>query len=161
MTRWLPYPLLTASLFVMWILLNGTSTGHAILGGIVALIAPIFMTALQPAKPRIRQWRSIPALFFTVLMDITLSNIAVVNIILRGKRKTRTPGFVTIPLQLRDRTGLAVLACIITSTPGTIWVEYHPKNSRLLIHVLDLVSEQDWIDQIKQRYESRLLEIFE
>jgi multicomponent K+:H+ antiporter subunit E len=161
MTRWLPYQHLTASQFVIWILLNGITTVHAVLRGILALIAPIFMTALQPAKPRIRRWRSIPLLFFIVLTDIARSNIAVANVILRGKRKTRTPGFVVIPLQLRDRTGLAVLACIIPRPPGTIWVEYHPKNGRLLIHVLDLVSEQDWIDQIKQRYESHLLEIFE
>lgn len=160
MTRWLPYPLLTASLFVMWILLNRISTGQVILGGAIALIAPLFMTALQPAKPRIRLWSSIPILFFVVLLDITRSNIAVANNILCGKRKARTPGFINIPLELRDRTGLAVLACIITSTPGTIWVEYHSKNNRLLIHVLD-AGEQDWSNVIKQRYESRLLEIFE
>jgi hypothetical protein len=31
----------------------------------------------------------------------------------------------------------------------------------LLIHVLDLVDEQSWIDSIKQRYERPLLEIFQ
>jgi multicomponent K+:H+ antiporter subunit E len=96
-----------------------------------------------------------------VTADIARSNIAVARIILGGGQGRRTPGFVVIPLQLRDRTGLAILACIITSTPGTAWVECHPGSGRLRIHVLDLVEEQYWIEVIKQRYESLLLEIFE
>jgi multicomponent K+:H+ antiporter subunit E len=145
----------------MWLLLNGFSAGHVVLGAIVALAASRLMAALQPAKPRLRRWSSIPRLVLRVAADIARSNIAVAGIILRGGRRNRKAGFVVIPLRLRDRTALAVLACIITSTPGTAWVEHHPGSGRLRIHVLDLVDEQDWIDQNKQRYESLLLRIFE
>jgi multicomponent K+:H+ antiporter subunit E len=54
-----------------------------------------------------------------------------------------------------------VLACIITATPGTSWARYDRENNALTIHVLDLVDEQAWIEQFKQRYERRLLEIFQ
>ena len=161
MTRWLPYPLLAVSLLVMWILLNQLSVGHLILGAAIAVGASWAMVALQPAKPRLRHWDKIPLLLALVLLDVFRSNIAVAGIILQGRRRARTSGFVTIPLELRDRTGLAVLACIITSTPGTAWLEYHSTKGSLLIHVLDLVDEQEWIDTIKQRYERLLIEIFE
>lgn len=161
MRRVLPYPLLTAALILMWLLLNSFSLGHLILGTIIALGASWAMTALQPDKPRIRNWLLIPRLFFLVLGDIFRSNVAVATIILQGKRRKRTPGFVVIPLQLRDRTGLAVLTCILTATPGTAWIEYHADNGRLLIHVLDLVDEQAWIDLIRNRYARMLSEIFE
>jgi len=161
MRRVLPYPLLTASLILMWLLLNSFSLGHLLLGTVFAYGASWAMTALQPAKPRIRRWDMIPRLFFVVLGDIFRSNIAVAGIILQGKRRARTPGFVIIPLQLRDRTGLAVLACILTATPGTAWIEYHADNGRLLIHVLDLVDEQAWIELIRDRYARMLSEIFE
>lgn len=161
MSRVLPYPLLTASLILMWLLLNSFSLGHLILGAIFAYGASWAMAALQPSKPRIRRWDMIPRLFFVVLGDIFRSNIAVAGIILQGKRRQRTPGFVIIPLQLRDRTGLSVLACIITATPGTAWIEYHAENGRLLIHVLDLVDEQVWIELIRDRYARMLSEIFE
>ncbi|MGW8175761.1 MAG: Na+/H+ antiporter subunit E [Stenotrophomonas sp.] len=62
---------------------------------------------------------------------------------------------------MRDRYGLAVLAIIITSTPGTLWVEYESATGRLLLHVLDLVDEETWVRLIKDRYERRLMEIFE
>lgn len=161
MTRLLPYPLLAISLLLMWLLLNGWSPGHLVLGGVIACAASYIMAALQPAKPRLRRWSKIPSLVLIVLADITVSNLAVAGNILQGRRGTRKAGFVTIPLQLRDRTGLAVLACIVTSTPGTAWVEYASGSGLLRIHVLDLITEEDVIDQIKQRYESLLLEIFE
>ncbi|MET4635161.1 Na+/H+ antiporter subunit E [Kaistia defluvii] len=161
MRRVLPYPLLTASLILMWLLLNSFSLGHLILGTIFAYGASWAMAALQPSKPRIRHWDVIPRLFFVVLGDVFRSNVAVAGIILLGKRRERTSGFVIIPLELRDRTGLAVLACILTATPGTAWVEYHADNGRLLIHVLDLVDENAWIELIRNRYARMLSEIFE
>jgi multicomponent K+:H+ antiporter subunit E len=161
MSRLLPYPLLTASLILMWLLLNSFSLGHLVLGTIIALIASLSMQALQPEKPRIKKWHLIPVLIGRVLIDIFHSNVAVSSIILRGSHHKRSPGFVVIPLTLRDRTGLAVLACIITATPGTAWVEYHSDSGRLLIHVLDLVDRDVWIEQIQTRYEQPLREIFE
>jgi multicomponent K+:H+ antiporter subunit E len=70
-------------------------------------------------------------------------------------------GFMTIPLELRSRHGLAILSIIITSTPGTIWVNYDAAKGTLLLHVLDLVDETVWVRTIKGRYERLLMEIFE
>ena len=81
--------------------------------------------------------------------------------IILARNRSLNSGFVAIPLDLTDRHGLAVLACIITSTPGTIWVSYDSSANILLIHVLDLADEQVWIDTIKQRYERLLLGIFQ
>lgn len=161
MTRLLPYPLLAASLLAMWVLLNGATPGHLVLGAAIALAASRTISALQPSKPRIRQWTKIPQLVGIVLVDIVRSNIAVAGIILRGRKKEVTSGFVAIPLDIRDHTALAVLACIVTATPGTAWVEYRSRYDSLLLHVLDMVDEQDWIDLIKGRYEPLLKEIFE
>jgi len=161
MNRWLPYPLLTASLLTMWLLLNGFSVGHFILGSVIAVAASLSMKALEPSKPQLRRWRKIPQLLAIVLADIATSNVAVSKIIFAGKSRTNKSGFVMIPLQLRDPTGLALLACIITSTPGTAWLEYNSSSQRLLIHVLDLHDEREMIDLIKTRYESILMEIFE
>ena len=54
-----------------------------------------------------------------------------------------------------------MLSCIVTSTPGTAWVEYAPDSGILLIHVLDLVDKDEWVALIKNRYEALLMEIFE
>jgi multicomponent K+:H+ antiporter subunit E len=161
MSRVLPYPLLAAALLLMWMLLTSFSAGQFLLGGVVAMAASRVMAALQPAKPRLRRWQLIPQLVGIVALDILRSNIAVASIILEGRRHNRVSGFVAIPLDLRDKTGLAVLACIVTSTPGTAWIEYAPDSGILLIHVLDLVDKDEWVALIKNRYEALLMEIFE
>lgn len=159
MSRLLPYPLLTASLWAMWLLLNGLSLGHFLLGGVIAVAAANVTAALQPATMRIRRWHLLPKLAAIVLHDIWRSNVAVARLILRPDQSRRVSGFVVVPLKLRDPTALAVLACIVTCTPGTAWVEYDSTANKLLIHVFDLVDEAHWIELIKNRYERLLLEI--
>jgi len=161
MSRVLPYPVLAAALLLTWLLLTSFSPAQFLLGAVVAVAASRAMAALQPSKPRLRRWQLIPWLVAIVLLDILKSNAAVAGIILRGGRREGEPGFVTIPLDLRDSTGLAVLACIVTSTPGTAWVEFEPGPGVLMIHVLDLTGEAEWVALIKNRYEKMLLEIFE
>ncbi|PTM41591.1 Na+/H+ antiporter subunit E [Bosea sp. 124] len=161
MSRALPYPLLTAALLLMWLLLTSFSTGQFLVGAAIAIGASHAMAALQPSKPRLRRWQLLPKLLGIVMLDILQSNIAVARIIIQGDRRDRVAGFVAIPLDLRDKTGLALLSCIVTSTPGTAWVEYAPDSGVLLIHVLDLVDEADWVSLIKNRYEALLMGIFE
>jgi multicomponent K+:H+ antiporter subunit E len=162
MTRWLPYPLLALMLLAMWLLLNQSlSPGQFVLGAAVAIFASRAMAALQPPKARIRAIWPIPRLAAVVLADIIRSNIAVAGIVLLPGQRRRVSGFVRVPLTMRNPYGLSILACIITATPGTIWVEYDGRANRLLVHVLDLIDEEEWIQLIKRRYERLLMEIFE
>jgi multicomponent K+:H+ antiporter subunit E len=162
MSRLVPYPLLTLGLLLMWLLLNRFSPGHLLLGSAVAIVAGKAMSALEPAKPRIRRWDLIAQLLGVVLYDIVRSNLAVAALILTGGRHgQRRSGFVEIPLALRDPTALAILAVIVTATPGTAWMQYDARRGAVLLHVFDLVEEADWISLIKGRYESLLLEIFQ
>ena len=157
--RWIPHPLLATALLAMWLLLNQSlSTGHVVLGAIVALLASHGLAALRPEPVKLVAVRPIFRLAGIVALDIVRSNLAVASIVLFPRE--RVSGFVRLPLELRNINGLTVLACIITATPGTIWVQFDHTNGMLLVHVLDLVDEDDWIRLIKNRYEALLLEIF-
>ena len=161
MTRLLPFPIASAGLLILWLLLNQTlSLGHILLGGAVALVGGWVLSALEPPKARLRRLGAIFRLAALVLADIVRSNVAVGRIILGIKRRRWTSGFVEIPLELRDPYGLATLGCIITSTPGTLWVDFNEASGALTIHVLDLVDKTEWVRTIKGRYERLLLEIF-
>lgn len=95
-----------------------------------------------------------------VFADVLRSNLAVARIVLRPGGQRRC-GFVAIPLSLRNPDGLALLACIITATPGTAWGSFDSERGLLRIHVLDLADEHALILSIQERYEKRLKEIFE
>lgn len=157
----LPYPLLSASLVLMWLALNGFTLGHLILGCVVSVFASWGMASLRPAKPRLPKWYLLPKLVAIVLYDIVRSNIAVASILVAGRKGRFKSGFMSVPLDLENPTALAVLAVIVTSTPGTAWLEYNSLNRTVLIHVLDLVDEAEWRTLIKGRYEALLMEIFE
>jgi len=156
----LPYPLLWLSLTGMWLVLNGFTLGHTLLGATISLFACWGMASLRPAKPRLKGWYRLPQFLLIVLIDIVRSNVAVASIILTGRRPGHEARFLTMHLELRDPTALSVLAVVLTATPGSAWVEYDSREGTLLVHVLDLIDEAAWIDLIKNRYEKLLLEIF-
>lgn len=162
MSHWLTFPLLTASLLVMWLLLVGSvGPGALLLGLLLAFLGTRLLLALGPQRTQLRRPRVALALAWVVLIEVFRSNNAVARIILRPGTRNRRSGFVRVPLDMRNPYGLAVLACIVTATPGTIWVEYDSAQGTLLLHVLDLVGEEEWVRNIKDRYEGRLMEIFE
>lgn len=166
MKRWLPFPLLWLALTALWLLLNQTLwIGHVLLGAMLAGGACLLYRRLE--APRVAQggaWRRSAAalrLLAAVAVDIVRSNIAVGRIVLNPHMPNQTAGFLEIPLDLRDPAGLAVLACIITATPGTAWARFDADRGILTMHILDLIDEAAMIGIIKGRYERRLQEIFE
>jgi multicomponent K+:H+ antiporter subunit E len=162
MTRLLPFPIISFCLLALWLLLNQAVTfGHILLGCVVAFVGGRILTVLELPPVRVRRPGVILRLLGLVTMDIVRSNLAVGRIVLGLGRRQRRSGFVEIPLDMRNPYGLASLACIITSTPGTLWVNFDAQRGALTIHVLDLVDEEEWIRTIKDRYERHLLEIFE
>ncbi len=159
MKRLVPFPLLAAALFGMWVLLTGFSPGHVLLGAVVALLVSRVMLMLGPEQVRIRFGPAIVKLAALVVADIVRSNIAVARIVLFRPPEQRS-GFIEFPTELRSPYALAVLAIIITATPGTLWVQHDARRHMVLIHVLDLVDDDAWIALIGDRYERLLLEIF-
>ena len=162
MTRKLSSILIFAGLLGFWLLLNQTiSPGHILLGSLAAFVGLWSLTLLELPDLRMRRPAAALRLASLVIVDIIRSNIAVGSIVLGNAQRERASGFVDIPLQLRDPYGLAALACIITSTPGTLWVNFDAGKGVLSIHVLDLIDHDQWIQTIKYRYERALMEIFE
>lgn len=162
MMRWLPFPLMSFALLALWLLLaQSVTAGQVLIGTALSLGGALVLSALDLPRLRVRRPAAIVQLSFLVLVDIIRSNIAVARIILGPRLPASASGFVDIPLELRAPYGLAALAIIITSTPGTLWVNFDSARGVLTIHVLDLVDDELWIATIKQRYERRLMEIFQ
>lgn len=158
----LPYPLTSAGLLALWLVLSQSiAPGQWLLGGGLALLGGRALALLGPERVRIRRPGKLLELMAVVSVDIAHSNLAVTRAILDFRRQRRTPGFVRIPLEEGHLpVTLAALACIITATPGTAWVQYLPAERLLIMHILELTEEAAWVDIIKNRYERRLLEIF-
>lgn len=163
MKRLLPYPLLSLALLAMWLVLNqSVAPPDVLLGMAFAVAGGAMLRTLQPPLGRVRRRAGAAGvLAWLVFLDIVQSNLAVARISLEPRTSGRVAGFLHMPLEVRHPGALAVLACIITATPGTSWARYDAGRNVVTIHVLDLIDEQTWIRQFKERYEQRLKEIFE
>jgi multicomponent K+:H+ antiporter subunit E len=157
-----PYWLI-GTLVVAWLVLNQTlALGHVVLGLALALALAWATRNLRPIEPRIRRVSLAIGLLPLWLADVIRSNVGVARIVLGLRRSSDfRSGFVKIPLAIRDPHGVAVIAVVVTSTPGTVWVDLSADGSVLTLHVLDLGDEAEWVDWLKNRYEKRLMEIFE
>ncbi len=156
--NWLYLP---SMLLGLWLLLNDSlSPGNIVLGGALALFFGWASQALRPlrARPR-RPWVAVK-LVVRVAIDVFNSNLEVARIIWVGRSQI-SPGFIKIPISMKDPHGLAALSCIVTYTPGTVWSELAEDEGLLTLHVLDLKDESYWIHKIQYDYERPLKEIFE
>lgn len=162
MKRMFPAPLLSLSLWGLWLLLNlSLSAGNLLLGALLAILAPILMAPLRPLPVRIRKPGTIVRLILRVGGDVVMSNLQVARSVWQAGSRPPRSRFIRIPLDLRDAHGLAALSMITTVIPGTIWSELALDRSILLLHVFDLDDETQFIDHFKHTYERPLMEIFE
>ena len=160
--RLFPAPLLSLALLAIWLVLNRDySLGQVLLGALVATLVPQMTQSLRPTPVRIRHLGVAFRLFMQVGWDVIVWNWRVLLGTLATRERLPRGGFITVPLDLRDPSGLAVLAAIMCVIPGTIWSEIALDRSALLVHIFDLKDEQREIDLIKSRYERPLMEIFE
>lgn len=159
--RWLPAPLWSAVLFIVWLLLNNSAgPGHLVLAAILAIVVPWFTVKLHPDRPSLKRPMAIMRLGLVVLYDIVVANFEVARRIL-GPESAIRPRFVWVPLAIRDQHGIVSLAGIITMTPGTLSVDITDDRRALLVHAFNVEDESQLIAEIKSRYEAPLRMIFE
>lgn len=162
MKRVFPAPLLSLSLWALWLTLNlSISPGNLLIGAVLGFAAPLMMRKLRPKQVCIRRPGTILRLFLLVGRDVVTSNLIVAWGVLNAGRRPLRSRFVKVPLDLRDAHGLATLAMICTVVPGTVWSELSLDRSILLLHVWDLDDEAQFIEHFKTAYERPLMEIFE
>lgn len=159
--RLLPHPLLTLMLTVVWTLLqNEVSAGMVIFGLILGIIIPILTSAWWPDRPNGFRMGKMIIYCLIVIWDIMVANVQVARIVLTRPNSKLRPAWVVVPLELRQPEAITILAGTITLTPGTVSADLSDAGHSLLVHALDTEDPDAVRDEIKHRYERRLLEIF-
>ncbi|SLN15257.1 Na+/H+ antiporter subunit E [Roseisalinus antarcticus] len=158
----LPHPALTVLLTVVWSLLqNKLTAGMFVFGVILGIVIPILTARWWPDRPeRIRVGRML-AYCLLVIWDIVVANIQVAWIVLTRPNARIRSAWVVVPLDLRTPEAITILAATITLTPGTVTADLSDAGHSLLVHALDTDNPDAVRDDIKNRYERRLKEIFE
>ena len=164
MKRLLPHPLLSSALWFGWLALNNSiAPAHILLGAMLAWVLPLTGLHLTDGTwPRLRSHRFLVALRLglRILVDIVVSSAEVTRRVF-GPESAIRPGFVRVPIDLKDEWAITALAGIVTLTPGTLTADVALDRSYLLVHALHVDDAAAIIAAIKTRYEAPIKEIFE
>jgi len=159
--RWLPHPLLTTGLVLLWmLLLNEFSIGGLAVGIVLGMAIAILTSHFWPERPKVRSWPKVFRFLVLVVWDVIVANVIVAKLVLFspvGKLNTR---WVAVPLDLKTPEAIAILAGTITMTPGTVSADVSADGRSLLVHCLDAPDAEVAVREMKARYETRLMEIF-
>jgi multicomponent K+:H+ antiporter subunit E len=145
---------------LVWLLLvNQVSVGQVLLGSFLGWGIALLSQRLWIDAPSVAHPLKLAIFLLRVLLDIVVANLEVARRILGPMGQLR-PGFVEVPLELRDELALIMLASIVSLTPGTVSADLSADRSRLLLHCLDVADPLALAAEVKARYEAPLLEIF-
>lgn len=157
---WLPHPVLSVLLALVWLLLQETLDPANLLAAVaMGLIVPKLINGFLGPVTRLGAPMTALRLTAIVLWDIVVSNLTVARIVLSPTSDPR-PAWVEVPLELEHPGGITLLASIITMTPGTVSCVIDEEHHRILVHALDCEDAAEMAAQMKQRYEQPLKEIF-
>lgn len=159
LARAFPHPVLSLQLGASWLVLaHSWALVHWLSALALAWLVPVLLRPfLADASPL--HWPSVARLTSVVLWDIVMSNITVARITL-GSLKQIEPAWVPVPLESDHPRVNALLASIITMTPGTVSAVVQPHRREILVHALNCDDPVAMANDIKQRYEAPLLQVF-
>ncbi len=104
------------------------------------------------SKPR--PWNIFAWIWLLVifLRELTLSAWDVIKATLSPEIRAR-PGVVAVPLRLRSKAGVTLLADMVTLTPGTTALHVSEDRSILYVHVMNIESPEAVRQSIADRLE--------
>ncbi|MAM88567.1 MAG: Na+/H+ antiporter subunit E [unclassified Hahellaceae] len=155
-----PRPMLSLLLWTVWLLLNNTvAFGHVLLGLILAIGIPRLTYHFWDPQADVKKPLLMVKFIVILVFDIIIANLEVARRIL-GPSKALRPAFFEYPLAIKGDFPITILASTISLTPGTVSAQLSGDRSRLLVHGLHVDDVPAAIEQIRQRYEAPLQEIF-
>jgi multicomponent K+:H+ antiporter subunit E len=155
-----PFPLLSLALAACWLILTEVSPAQAALALVLAVAIPHLTAPFLAELSGIRSFGTALRLAGLVAWDIVLANITVARLVLGPVDRLR-PGFLRVPLAVTHPHAIALLASIVSIVPGSLSIAVTPDSRTLLLHVLHLEDEKQFIDRIKERYERPIMDMLE
>ncbi|MEH0071915.1 Na+/H+ antiporter subunit E [Pannonibacter sp. Pt2-lr] len=98
-------------------------------------------------------------LILLFLYELVISAWRVARIVVRPKLELN-PGFIAFPLTVESDFEIALLANLITLTPGTLSVDVSEDRKVLYIHCIDVPDPEGTIADIRNGFERKIMEAF-
>jgi multicomponent Na+:H+ antiporter subunit E len=98
------------------------------------------------------------ALAVVFVYELWLSSVTVARAAFARKPQIAS-AIVAVPLELKTDLGIAVLANLVTLTPGTCSLHVSEDRRTLYVHVLNVDSPEETVAGIKRGFERRIMRL--
>ena len=143
----------------IWVALTGGFTFANIFFGFCLSYFVLFV--ITRGGSRARYFRLVPKLinfFFYFLYQLIKANVQVAWEV--GTPKLyMTPGIVGVPLDVQSDAQITLLANMITLTPGTLSLDVSEDKKVLYVYSMYITNRDEFIRDIKEGFEKRIIEI--
>jgi multicomponent Na+:H+ antiporter subunit E len=146
-------------LALAWVALAGeVSLGSILFGLLLGALAVAVAGPLgpYPIVAKVRPLKLASLLLF-LAWEIVVANLKVAAAVL-GPRRLLRPALVAVPLDVKSDGQIAVLANLISLTPGTLSLDVSPDRRTLYVHAMSASSPDDLRREIKEGFERRVRE---
>ncbi|MEE4011499.1 Na+/H+ antiporter subunit E [Roseibium sp. FZY0029] len=152
--------LINILLMLAWGAVTGSFTEVNLAFGFVLSFGALYLIREQVGTAayfqRVSKGVGLAVLF---VYELVLSAWRVAIIVLKPKIKLQ-PGIIAFPLTVDRDFEITMLANLITLTPGTLSVDVSEDRKILYVHCIDVPDPQATIDDIKNGFERKILEVF-
>lgn len=147
-------------LALAWAAITGTFTLLNILFGFALGSVGLWLIREQAGtRSYLGRSRRVASLLFLFVYELILSGLRVVAIVLAPRMPLR-PGIVAYSLKVDRDFEIALLANLITLTPGTLSVDVSQDRRTLYIHAIDVPDPDALRRDIALGFERKILEAF-
>lgn len=151
--------LLNILLAVIWMLLQSDWTLAGLLVGyMLGLLIVGAFRRFFPAPFYARKLWAIIRLLVLFVKEMVLSSFIVARQTLSPRLNVR-PGIFAYSTGLKSDWEVSLLACLICLTPGTLTLDISEDNRTLHIHAMDIEDVDLHIKQIRNTFETAILEV--
>jgi multicomponent Na+:H+ antiporter subunit E len=151
--------LINLVLTFIWVLLTGSTEILNFFFGFALSFLVLWITYSNNGdKKYFRVFPQLISFVFFFLYELFKANIQVAFDVITIKHYMK-PGIVKYPLDAKTDVEITFLANLISLTPGTLSLDVSNDKKVMFIHAMYVEDEQEFIDNIKNGFERRLLKI--
>ena len=144
---------------IIWVLLTGSTDIFNFLFGFLLSFVVLWIT--YPRNGDRKYFKIFPQLigfFFFFLYELFKANVEVAYDVITIKNHMK-PGIIKYPLDAKSDVEITFLANLISLTPGSLSLDVSEDKKVMFIHAMYVENEEEFIQNIKNGFERRLLNI--
>ncbi len=151
--------LLNLILTIVWVFLTGSMAfANFVFGFVLSFIVLWIISRKQENRKYFVVIPQIIAFFFYFIWELLKANMQVAADVVTPKFYMQ-PGIVAVPLDAKTDLEITLLANLISLTPGSLSIDVSDDKKTLYVHAMYINSKEEFVDEIKNGFEKRLLRI--